>query len=468
MRFSYTIRHVAGKHLHTADTLSRAPVAAPDSTHVEEDKRTELFVANIVSLLPANADCLHKYRTAQHNDPTCSELIALCKSGWPRKDQLSGTVLSYWPVRGELTLHNDLLLRGRRIIVPMSLRKETLDKIHSGHQGIHRCQSRVSMSVWWPGVKQQVEQLVQHCSACTKVLAAPRQPMLPTPLPEYPWQRVASDLFELDKKTYILVVDYFSRYVEVQTLSSTTSPSIIRTLKSIFARHGIPETFVSDNGPQYSSQEMKDFARDYNFVHVTSSPYYPQSNGLAERMVQTLKNLIGKSSDPYLALLAYRSTPLPWCGLSPAQLLMGRSLRTDIPQLPATLTPEWSYLPDFRKKDKGEKQKQKTNFDRRHRVRDLPELSADEPVWVHTQNRTDPGRVITSANAPRSYLIETSSGTTRRNQAHLTTRPEEIGSDSQITSTPSRAVTRSQTGTFVGPPARLYYSRRGDVVDSYY
>ena len=173
-------------------------LATPDSTHLAEDSQTERFVAEIVSLLPASADCLHKYRTAQHNDPTCAELIALCKSGWPCKDRLPETILPYWPVRGELTLHNDLLLRGRRIVVPVSLQKETLDKIHSGHQGIHRYQSRASMSVWWPGVKQQVEQLVQHCPACTKVLAAPRQPMLTTPLPEYLWQRVASDLFELN------------------------------------------------------------------------------------------------------------------------------------------------------------------------------------------------------------------------------------------------------------------------------
>ena len=102
----------------------------------------------------------------------------------------------------------------------------------------------------------------------------PLVPLLGKTNLEYPWQRVASDLFELDKKTYLLIADYFSRYVEVQTLTSTTSASIICTLKSIFAQHGIPETFVSDNGPQYSSQEMKDFARDYNFatlppVHTT-------------------------------------------------------------------------------------------------------------------------------------------------------------------------------------------------------
>lgn len=86
-----------------------------------------------------------------------------------------------------------------------------------------------------------VEQLVQHCPECTKALAAPRLPMLPTPLPEYPWQRVASDLFELNKKAYILIADYFSRYVDVQTLTSTRSSSVISVLISIFARHGIPE-----------------------------------------------------------------------------------------------------------------------------------------------------------------------------------------------------------------------------------
>ena len=182
MQFSYTISHVAGKQLYTADTLSTEPVSTPDSTHLAEDSLTECFVANVVSLLPASADCLHKYRAAQHNDPTCAELIALCKSGWPHKDQLPETILPYWPVRGELNLHNDLLLRGRCIVVPVSLQRETLYKIHSGHQGIHRCQSHASMSMWWPGMKQQVEQQVQHCPACTKVPAAPRQPMLPTPV----------------------------------------------------------------------------------------------------------------------------------------------------------------------------------------------------------------------------------------------------------------------------------------------
>ena len=115
--------------------------------------------------------------------------------------------------REEVTLHNDLLLHGRCIVVPLSLQKETLNKIHSGHQGIHRCQSQASTSMWWPGIKQQVEQPVQHCPKYTKALVVPWQPMLPTPLPGYPWQWVTSYLYKLNQKTYLLVADYFSRYV---------------------------------------------------------------------------------------------------------------------------------------------------------------------------------------------------------------------------------------------------------------
>ena len=176
--------------------------------------------------------------------------------------------------------------------------------------------------MWWPQVKHEIEQLVQNCPTCTKASVPQRQPMIASELPTHPWEKVASDLFYLNGKTYILA-DYFSRYLEVQSMSSTTSGQTVQALKAIFSRHGIPTTFVSDNGPQYASEEMVAFAREYNFTHITSSPHYPQGNGFAERMVRTAKSLLSKSpSDPYLALLTYRCTPMPWCGLSPSELLM--------------------------------------------------------------------------------------------------------------------------------------------------
>ena len=141
--------------------------------------------------------------------------------------------------------------------------------------------------------------------------------MIASKLPDFPWQKVASDLFY----TYLLVVDYFSRFAEVTKLTTTTtSQGVINALHSIFAKHGIPEIFMSDNGPQYSSQEMKDFSFSYGFKHITSSPHYPQSNGLAERMVKKVKQLLIKNKNPFIALLSYRATPLPWCGLSPGEL----------------------------------------------------------------------------------------------------------------------------------------------------
>ena len=120
---------------------------------------------------------------------------------------------------------------------------------------------------------------------------------------------------------------------------TSTISSIIVALKSIFARHGIPDTVVTNNGPQYSSNEFQSFAESYSFSNVTSSPYYPRGNGEAERAIRTLKNLLKNVKDPYLALMSYRATLLPWCNLFPAQLLMGRRIRTVVREADGVLIP---------------------------------------------------------------------------------------------------------------------------------
>ena len=153
--------------------------------------------------------------------------------------------------------------------------------------------------------------------------------MIPTPLPDYPWQVIGSDLFQVKNDHYLLTADYFSRYPEVTKLTSTTSAAVISALKAQFARFGIPEIVRSDNGPQYDSAEFADFAKLYGFTHQTSSPRFPQSNGFVERTVKTVKKLLRQSDDPCLVLLTFHSMPLPLCNLSPAELLMGRRLLTD-------------------------------------------------------------------------------------------------------------------------------------------
>jgi transposase InsO family protein len=204
---------------------------------------------------------------------------------------------------------------------------------------------------------------------------------------------VGTDLFELNKNNYLLVVDYFSRYPEVVKVTSTTSASIIAVLKSIFARHGIPEIVRSDNGPQYSSAEFMSFASSYGFQHITSSPKFPQSNGQAERCVQTVKNLLKKSDDPNVALLSYRSTPLSWCDLSPAELCMGRRLRTSLPLTDKMIARQWPFLEKFREQDRAMKEKQKENFDSRHRAKDLPTLPNDTDIWIMSEDEPVHGQM---------------------------------------------------------------------------
>ena len=179
---------------------------------------------------------------------------------------------------------------------------------------------------------------------------------------------------------------------------------------------------------------MDEFAQSYGFQLVTSSPHFPKSNGFIERMVKTVKQLLSQSSDHYLALLSYRTTPLPWCGKSPCELLTGRRLRSNLPQTQEPLIPQWPYLQPVRNSEEEFKSKQEKAYDKRHHVTEVPSLPDDTSVWVRDENSLSTGKVLTQASTPRSYLVETPSGILRRNRLHLVVVP-----DDQTTSDISRS-----------------------------
>lgn len=275
----------------------------------------------------------------------------------------------------EFTVVNGLLMRGYRIVIPSSMRSEMLEKLHRGHQGFTKCRERARQSIWWPGLSKQLVELVKNCKECCRHQAQRAEPLVHSVLPLLPWQKVAVDLFEWRKHTYLLLIDYYSRYIEIAKLGSLAACEVIIHLKSIFARHGIPEQIISDNGPQFASMEFAKFKQDYGFDHLTSSPRFPQSNGEAERAVQTVKNLLEKEDDPYVALLVYRTTPLQ-IGFSPAELLMSRKLRTTIPTTRESRKPQIPNEKIIRERDENSKKQQKCNFDTNHGVRPL---TSDEP-----------------------------------------------------------------------------------------
>uniref|UniRef100_A0A1A7X3E1 Gypsy retrotransposon integrase-like protein 1 n=1 Tax=Iconisemion striatum TaxID=60296 RepID=A0A1A7X3E1_9TELE len=423
MGYSYTISHTPGKALLTADTLSRAPVNHnPDcesATELLED--TNIYVNEIVRTLPASRTYLAQLKEQLKRDDICSDVMSHCQRGWPDYSHLTGPIKTYWPHRDTLTVHEDLLLKGTRLVIPSALRISVLTALHEGHQGMVRCKERARESVWWPGLSGEINDLVKNCTTCIKERPNPVEPLMPSEFPERPWEKVGADLFTFNNCSYLLLVDYYSRYVEIAKLTPTRSEDVIVHLKSIFSRHGIPELFYSDNGPQFSSQQFRDFASTYGFRHVTSSPRFAQSNGEAERHVQTVKQLLKKASDPYLALLAYRATPLA-NGYSPGQLLMGRRLLTPVPQLPSLLIPSLPNMTYVETSERERKRKDSAQYNKRHRARGLSPLSPGQPVWI-TDTKSE-GTVISPHSTPCSYVVESPSGVVRRNRHHLQPLPE--------------------------------------------
>ena len=414
MRYAPTIIYVPGKEQITADALSRAPSDLPAKEDASLISEVEEFARQTIAVLPATEVKLQEIRKALKEDEVCVQVSEFCKVGWPAYIPDQPLLRPYWSNRQHLTLVDDLLLYDDRLVIPTALRMDILERIHHGHLGITKCRARARESVWWPSLSVAIEDMVKRCLSCLKSLPERREPLMTSPLPEGPWERVGSDLFEYDKKVYLLVVDYFSRWIEIRPLVKTNTEGVVNAISSIFAVHGIPDIVVSDNGPQYASKEFQSFAKKYGFTQVTSSPGYPQSNGEAERAVRTIKNILNKCNDLYLGLLAYRSSPLQ-NGRSPAELLMGRKLRTTIPALPVSRKQDKEL---FRKEEQY-RTKQAQCFNQRHSAtKELPQLHDGDVVWLRDQHKS--GHVLTRSSSPRSYIVETDQGTTlRRNRGAL-------------------------------------------------
>jgi transposase InsO family protein len=416
MRFNPEVKHVPGKNQIIADALSRAPASVSEDADISFITEVETFASYVLHALPATPKRLQDIKEAQKADEECMQIREYCLHGWPTYMPHMPLLRQYWESRSHLAVVDDILLYEDRIVIPRSMRLEMLDRIHQGHLGITKCRARARAAVWWPGLSKSIEDMVTKCSTCAKDRPETKQPLMPSSLPDRPWERLGTDLFHFNGKNYLIVIDYYSRWVEIKRLAELGSEAVITTLKELFSVHGIPDVMVSDTGPQFSAETFRKFAATYGFVHVTSSPLYPASNGEAERAVRTVKGLLRKNEDPYLALLTYRSTPLQ-NGLSPSELLMGRRLRTQLPVLPRNLQPQSHDLKSLRDKEDTYRQNQECNFNKRHRAKDLPILNPGDQVWIRDQKRD--GQIVDQTAEPRSYLVKTAQGTVRRNRSAL-------------------------------------------------
>ena len=341
--FAYRIEHVAGKEFYVPDLLSRAmekPEEREEGKDVLDRDEVEYYV-NCVAAPNVSDVRLEALLQAQKNDNDITRVKQYVLEGWPRK--VDWALGAYQKLKTELWVKDEVLMFKKRVVVPRALQEDVLNRIHEGHGGEQRSMSRARECVWWPGITSRIKEKVAHCRECLEQRSQPSEPLISSSLPSRPWIKLGMDCFKYANKWYLVVADYFSRYMDVHLLKKDlTTEGIKKYLKSLFSKFGVPEVIRCDNGTNFVSFEMQQFAREMGFKIVTSSPRYPQSNGFAESMVKIAKRLVSRG-DLDLGLLAHRTTPMEH-GASPAELLMGRRLRGTLPIDPGQLVPRW---PDF-------------------------------------------------------------------------------------------------------------------------
>nr|XP_054917162.1 uncharacterized protein K02A2.6-like [Dermacentor andersoni] len=316
----------------------------------------------------------------------------------------------------ELSVVNGIVLKGSKVVIPKSMRQSILNRIHAGHLGLQKCKERARTLVFWPGLNGEIAALVESCATCRKyAYRQPHEPLQMRPVPKCAWYRVGVDIFSYAGNSYVVAYDAFSNFPEVEKLDDTTAATTIAALSAMFARYGVPVEVCTDNGPQFSSHEFARFAKTYDFSDVTSSPRYPQSNGLAEKGVQIVKRILKKTrearEDFWLGLLAYRSTPLE-DGHSPGELLQKKRLLC-------------SDLPDFGRVSPVRKHHQAKAG------KPLPILRRGTKVRLQDATSWSPKAKVVGETAPRSYLVRTQDHRVlRRNRRHLLRTGEQHSGES--------------------------------------
>ena len=270
--YKFRVQYVPGKQ-NIADSLSRLV----DKGELNGHDDAEEFIRFVAEASAPVAITIREIEEESAADPDISQLQECISTGdWDKAPP------QYKHVRNELSSLGKLVLRGMRLLIPRKLRERVLDLAHEGHQGLVKTKQRLRTKVWWAGIDKQVENRCKTCHGCQLVgLPTPPEPLRHKEFPSQPWIDLAADLMgPLPSGEYVLVVvDYYSRYFEVDILTSVTSTKIIESLEKIFCTHGLPQSLKTDNGTQFVSDEFERFLKTNDIEHRTSTPLWPQANG---------------------------------------------------------------------------------------------------------------------------------------------------------------------------------------------
>ncbi|XP_041435047.1 uncharacterized protein K02A2.6-like [Xenopus laevis] len=333
LAYDYDIVYRRSQDHGNADALSRLP--CPYTTDVQDE--SVIFQVSFADELPISCKDI---AAATSRDPLLAKVWDFTSTGWPNYS--SDKILKpYFEKRDELSMDQGCLLWGIRVVIPPKYRQRLLHELHEGHPGVNRMKARARGYLWWPGLDQDIENFVSQCTACASVQnQPPTAPLHPWTWATSPWERIHIDYAEINQQTFLLVIDSYSKWLEVLPTKISTSEKTITLLHNLFASYGLPKELVSDNGPQFTSQEFQYFLKQNGIKHKLTPPYHPASNGAAERAVQTFKKAwmkhsvasesAGTTGELRLCrfLFSYRNIPHSVTESTPAELFLKRHLQS--------------------------------------------------------------------------------------------------------------------------------------------
>ena len=339
----------SGKEHLVADAFSRNPVDVPDKDDIqlceelcyavsEEAMYQENFANPFI-----NDKLIKQISHWSESDGVLKKLSENIINGFPEhKEHLDEELRPFWKVRHMLSVRGSLLMYGARMVIPKEQRRFMLTELHKSHLGLERSMRRVRDTIYWPGIERDVQNIINSCESCAELMASKnKQTQFLKSVSTYPYEMVHVDIFTLAQHDYLVAVDNYSSWITIAwtpRAHAFTTRKVTGHLATWFSTYGIPKLLVTDGGPQFASEEFKQFCEGWHIQHNKSSPYNPQSNGKAEAAVKCMKRLLLKNNKNgnmdnamfKASLLEYRNTPNA-TGKSPAQILFGRPTRSFVP-----------------------------------------------------------------------------------------------------------------------------------------
>lgn len=359
--YDYTIVYRKGTDIVEADALSRLPKKIEDV----EDELIQFFAP-----FPEVPMTAREIENATRKDPLFSKVLDRTLQGWPEYMDKSDPLRPFFVRKNELSVELGCVLWGCRVLIPPSLQKNIIQMLHEEHPGICRMKSLARSYVWWPNLDEQIESVVKSCNVCQMTRKAmPKVPLHPWTWSTRKWQRVHADFAKKNGIYFLILIDSYSKWVEVFQMSGTNATKTIEKLRTCFSAYGVPENIVTDGGPPFQSEEFEEFLRSNGINHLFSPPYHPASNGQVESMVGIFKTSLLKQiiQDNYQGpkrtlqhkldcfLFSYRNTPHTVTGKTPAELFLKFQPRTRLTLL----------KPDFLREMENKQTKTKELCDRK-------------------------------------------------------------------------------------------------------